>query len=132
MTQTTIPDGKLYTRTPMWLVYEDSEGTNHYQDHSLVVDQGTLVDPHTGEDMDVIGFVTELPDPTRKCLETVISHMEKCNALNMAQHEEKEQAMSRDERIENAYARGLSQGYNMATTRAIERLHGVMDGRSFV
>lgn len=41
---------------PMWLVYEDSEGGYHYQPWQDVVGSGTLVDPKTYLDMEIIGW----------------------------------------------------------------------------
>jgi hypothetical protein len=42
----------------MWLVYRDSKGHKHYQSWREIVDAGSLVDPDTDDDMDVIGWTT--------------------------------------------------------------------------
>ncbi|MCK0441266.1 hypothetical protein MUG78_17850 [Gordonia alkaliphila] len=40
----------------MWLVYVDSEGGHHYQPWTEVVQSGSLVDPTTDQDMEIVGW----------------------------------------------------------------------------
>ena len=47
--------------TNMWLVYMDEEDNYHYQPWTDLVNFGTLIDPDSGNDMDMIGWTTELP-----------------------------------------------------------------------
>ena len=39
------------------LVYRDSEGNEHMQPVTDLVDVGTLIDPETGDDMEVYGVL---------------------------------------------------------------------------
>lgn len=41
----------------MYLVYRDIEGNHHFQHWEDVTSCGTLIDPETGEDMELIGWV---------------------------------------------------------------------------
>jgi hypothetical protein len=43
----------------MWLIYVDTNGDQHCQHWRDLVDVGTLIDPETGDDMDIIGWITE-------------------------------------------------------------------------
>ena len=43
----------------MWLVYIDGRGEQHTQHWNDIVDSGSLIDPDTGEDMDVVGWIAE-------------------------------------------------------------------------
>jgi hypothetical protein len=45
----------------MFLVYKDGDGEYHYQSWEDVQECGGLIDPETGDDMKLIGWVTELP-----------------------------------------------------------------------
>lgn len=45
----------------MWLVYIDSEGNHHHQPYDELTQAGTLIDPHTGDDMDLVGWTTSQP-----------------------------------------------------------------------
>lgn len=45
----------------MWLVYEDNQGVLYYQHWKDATTNGGLVDPDTDEDMDIVGWTTELP-----------------------------------------------------------------------
>lgn len=49
-----------YNNTNMFLVYEDASGVRYYQHWSELVHVGTLVDPETGEDMEIIGWTTDV------------------------------------------------------------------------
>lgn len=42
----------------MWLVYADSEGGHHYQPWQDLEESGTLIDPETGDDMEMVGWTT--------------------------------------------------------------------------
>lgn len=42
--------------TPMYLVYQDEYGEPHYQLVDEVDQSGTLIDPETGDDMEVVGW----------------------------------------------------------------------------
>ena len=42
---------------PMELVYQDSSGNLHSQPWSDLVESGTLIDPDTGDDMPIIGWM---------------------------------------------------------------------------
>jgi len=44
----------------MFLVYADSNGEHHYQYWADVATVGGLIDPETGEDMELIGWSTNL------------------------------------------------------------------------
>ncbi|MCK0441264.1 hypothetical protein MUG78_17840 [Gordonia alkaliphila] len=46
----------------MWLVYVDEGGGHHYQPWGDLTEAGTLIDPENGDDMDLIGWTTELPE----------------------------------------------------------------------
>lgn len=45
----------------MFLVYKDGDGEYYYQSWEDVQECGGLIDPETGDDMKLIGWVTELP-----------------------------------------------------------------------
>ncbi|MFZ2237973.1 MAG: hypothetical protein WAV90_00360 [Gordonia amarae] len=45
--------------SPMYLVYVDADGNHHTQPWGDVVDSGTLTDPDTGDDMEIVGWSTE-------------------------------------------------------------------------
>lgn len=45
----------------MWLVYIDEQGENHYQPWQNVETSGTLIDPDTGDDMEMVGWTTTTP-----------------------------------------------------------------------
>ena len=42
----------------MYLVYQDEAGSHHYQYWADVQEVGTLCDPETGDDMELVGWVT--------------------------------------------------------------------------
>jgi hypothetical protein len=44
----------------MWLVYEDDKGDKHHQPWQDLVEAGTLIDPYSGDDMEMIGWTTEI------------------------------------------------------------------------
>jgi hypothetical protein len=46
---------------PMWLVYVSEDGENHYQPWTDLVEAGTLTDPETGEDMQMVGWTINNP-----------------------------------------------------------------------
>ncbi|HPE52970.1 MAG TPA: hypothetical protein PK852_02525 [Mesotoga prima] len=46
---------------PMWLVYVDRNGDNHYQPWTEVEEAGSLIDPATDEDMTLVGWTTDNP-----------------------------------------------------------------------
>ncbi|MGI6797942.1 hypothetical protein [Gordonia sihwensis] len=46
--------------TPMYLVYQDENGDHHSQPYKDVVQEGTLTDPVTGDDMPVVGWSDEV------------------------------------------------------------------------
>ncbi len=50
---------KKIETSDMWLVYEDSSGNKHYQPWTDLVECGTLIDPESDEDMEMIGWTTE-------------------------------------------------------------------------
>lgn len=126
MTTKYAPSGDIKT-APMWLVYEDSRGWLHHQDHSLVVDQGTLTDPHTGEDMQIVGWVHELPDRTLREVEDFIDLMGKVNAKRDAEFHETYDSMSFEERQEVSYMRGLERGWHGAYNHIIESLTRIVE-----
>lgn len=45
----------------MWLVYTDQNGANHYQPWGDIVAAGTLIDPESGDDMEMVGWTTTPP-----------------------------------------------------------------------
>lgn len=54
-------DPKLQTR-PMWLVYVSDDNTErHYQPWQDLAEVGPLIDPETGNDMDLLGWTTDKP-----------------------------------------------------------------------
>lgn len=50
---------RLWSDTPMWLVYVDSVGTYHYQPWRDVTSVGTLIDADTGDDMELVGWTVD-------------------------------------------------------------------------
>lgn len=40
----------------MWLIYKDSNGKEHRQHWTDVLEVGTLIDPETDEDMEIVGW----------------------------------------------------------------------------
>lgn len=49
--------------TPMWLVYrEESTGKLHYQHWRDVPEVGTLIDPDTGDDLQLVGWTATTPE----------------------------------------------------------------------
>ena len=42
--------------TDMFLIYRDETGEEHYQPWQDIVSSGTLIDPETGDDMELIGW----------------------------------------------------------------------------
>lgn len=42
----------------MFLIYEGDNGEHYYQHWMDVVNDGTLIDPETGEDMKIIGWTS--------------------------------------------------------------------------
>lgn len=47
----------------MFLVYQDSEGRKFYQHWEDLTESGTLIDPETGEDLELIGWYSS---PTKE------------------------------------------------------------------
>jgi hypothetical protein len=45
-----------YSTSPAYLVYRDGEGRSHHQSWAWLEDQGTLIDPDTGDDMPIVGW----------------------------------------------------------------------------
>lgn len=45
----------------MWLVYRTQSGDSYYQPWQDLQESGTLVDPDTDEDMELVGWTTDLP-----------------------------------------------------------------------
>lgn len=45
----------------MWLVYVDFNGNRHYQPWQDLTSAGTLIDPESGDDMEVVGWTTAAP-----------------------------------------------------------------------
>ncbi|AWN04597.1 hypothetical protein PBI_GRAYSON_269 [Rhodococcus phage Grayson] len=43
----------------MYLVYVDNNGQEHHQPWQDVVQSGSLIDPETGDDMDIVGWATD-------------------------------------------------------------------------
>lgn len=41
---------------PLFLVYVDETGQYHYQPWGDVTESGTLIDPESGEDMEMVGW----------------------------------------------------------------------------
>lgn len=50
-----------YADAPMWLVYRDADGALHYQPWEDLMEVGTLVDPQTDEDMEMVGWTLRHP-----------------------------------------------------------------------
>lgn len=50
----------MYPPEKVVLVYRDSSGTQHRQMAADVVEVGTLIDPETGDDMEIIGVEVNL------------------------------------------------------------------------
>lgn len=46
----------------MWLIYVDDNNNRHYQHWRDVAEVGSLIDPESGEDMDLLGWTTERPE----------------------------------------------------------------------
>ena len=44
----------------MWLIYHDRHGRPHYQHWRDLPEAGTLIDPDDGEDMELVGWTTEV------------------------------------------------------------------------
>jgi hypothetical protein len=44
----------------MYLVYSNNHDSLHYQSWAWVKDQGTLVDPYTGDDMRIVGWTERI------------------------------------------------------------------------
>lgn len=42
----------------MWLVYVAANGDKHFQPWRDVTSAGTLIDPETGDDMEMVGWTT--------------------------------------------------------------------------
>lgn len=42
----------------MWLVYVDTTGAEHAQPWGDLTTDGTLIDPITGDDMEIVGWMT--------------------------------------------------------------------------
>jgi hypothetical protein len=57
-----VTGGNFVPRTtPMFLVYADSTGAHHFQPWQDTFTSGSLVDPGTDADMDVVGWSAEPP-----------------------------------------------------------------------
>lgn len=52
------PDATMTDYSDMYLVYEDSKGGRHEQPWSDVTYSGSLIDPDTGDDMEIVGWET--------------------------------------------------------------------------
>lgn len=50
---------RVVNTSAMYLVYEASDGEQHFQLWSDVVESGTLTDPETGADMPIVGWSTK-------------------------------------------------------------------------
>lgn len=48
------------TQEPMWLVYQDAAGGLHCQPWQDLTESGGLIDPETGDDMEMVGWTTSL------------------------------------------------------------------------
>ena len=46
--------------TDMFLIYKADNGEHYYQHWMDVVNDGTLIDPETGEDMKVVGWTSSV------------------------------------------------------------------------
>lgn len=58
-----MKDPWFFSSIPMWLVYEkDSEGTQAHQPYQDLVEAGTLIDPNTGDDLEIVGWTTCKPE----------------------------------------------------------------------
>jgi hypothetical protein len=51
----------MINKGPMWIVYIDKAGDNHYQPWTDLQDSGTLIDPLTDEDMQLVGWTIDNP-----------------------------------------------------------------------
>lgn len=58
-------DEPALSESSMWLVYADTDGSKHYQPWQDLEESGTLIDPGTGEDMEMIGWTTNPPGAGR-------------------------------------------------------------------
>ncbi|MFZ2239804.1 MAG: hypothetical protein WAV90_09715 [Gordonia amarae] len=47
--------------SPMWLVWKDARGRLHYQPWDDVDSVGGLIDPDTGDDMELVGWTEKRP-----------------------------------------------------------------------
>lgn len=45
----------------MWLVYKDLDGETHHQPWQDLTSVGTLIDPESGDDMEIVGWTTTAP-----------------------------------------------------------------------
>lgn len=57
-----VGNNMMHSNDDMWLVYIDSEGNYHAQPWQDMDSVGTLIDPETGDDMELIGWTTSLPE----------------------------------------------------------------------
>lgn len=48
-----------YNTSEMYLVYRDESGSLLPQSWGEIVQNGTLIDPDTGDDLDIVGWTTE-------------------------------------------------------------------------
>jgi len=46
----------------MWLVYVADNGENHFQPWQDLMSAGTLIDPESGDDMEMVGWTTTAPN----------------------------------------------------------------------
>lgn len=46
------------TTEPMWLVYIGNDGEHHLQPWEDITTSGGLIDPDTGDDMEIVGWTT--------------------------------------------------------------------------
>ena len=74
--------------SPMWLVYEDAEGTGHHQPWNDVAESGTPIDPETDAEMDLIGWTTRFPGSTpvqpQPVILAVTHYADKVRDMNIA------------------------------------------------
>ena len=63
------------TTRPMWLVYKDDEGSKHYQPYADITSAGTLIDPETGDDMELVGWTDREPGTVPETKEDVVRYI---------------------------------------------------------
>lgn len=54
------PELIIYPASEVTIVYEDENGEQYTQPLTDIVESGTLTDPSTGEDLEIVGWIREV------------------------------------------------------------------------